>query len=268
MKHVAPLRYDVIFKKAFGQPEVFTAFANDFLGIRLEIDKVTQEKAFDIPIGPVKPRFDLYAEDLKNRVIVDIQQQRYPDHYDRFLYYHCIALLEQAARSKTYRPDLTVYTLVVLTSGDWHKTDMAFIDFDPKNRKGEPLHEISHKLIYICPRYPNDDTPPALREWMEAIVDTFDEEVDETKYRPEIQHIFDLIERSLVTPEENARMKEQEGQTQKAKELEDENKELRDKVSKSMIEVARKMLKRGRAMEEISEDTGLTIAQISELSAE
>ncbi len=265
MKHVAPLRYDVIFKKAFGQPEVFTAFANDFLGIHLEIDKVTQEKAFDIPIGPVKPRFDLYAEDLKNRVIVDIQQQRYPDHYDRFLYYHCAALLEQAARSKAYKPDLTVYTLVVLTSGDWHKTDMAFIDFDPKNRKGEPLHEIHHKLIYICPRYPNDDTPPELREWMEAIVDTFDEEVDETKYRPEIQHIFDLIEKSLVTPEENARMKEQEGQNQKVKELEEQVSKSKEEERK---EIARNMLNEGEDRVKIAKFTGLTFDQINELSAE
>ncbi len=261
MKHVAPLRYDVIFKKAFGRPEVFTAFANDFLGIRLEIDKVTQEKAFDIPIGPVKPRFDLYAEDLKNRVIVDIQQQ-YPDHYDRFLYYHCIALLEQAARSKTYRPDLTVYTLVVLTSGDWHKTDMAFIDFDPKNRKGTPLGEIFHKVIYICPRYANEETPPALREWMEAIVDTFDEEVDETKYRPEIRHVFDLIETSHVTPEENARMKEQEGQSQKVKDLEDQISKSKEEGQK---EIVQNMTKTGLTIEQIAKFTALTVEQITKL---
>ncbi len=39
MKHVAPLRYDVIFKKAFSQPEIFKAFAKDFLEIDLEIRK-------------------------------------------------------------------------------------------------------------------------------------------------------------------------------------------------------------------------------------
>jgi hypothetical protein len=31
MKRVAPLRYDVIFKKAFCDPEIFTAFVNDTL---------------------------------------------------------------------------------------------------------------------------------------------------------------------------------------------------------------------------------------------
>jgi len=33
MKQVAPLHYDVIFKKAFSVPEVFNAFVCDFLKI-------------------------------------------------------------------------------------------------------------------------------------------------------------------------------------------------------------------------------------------
>ena len=44
MKHVAPLRYDVIFKKAFSHPEIFTAFAKDFLDIGLQIDDHLLEK--------------------------------------------------------------------------------------------------------------------------------------------------------------------------------------------------------------------------------
>lgn len=34
MKQVAPLRYDVIFKKAFCDPAIFTAFVQDALGIK------------------------------------------------------------------------------------------------------------------------------------------------------------------------------------------------------------------------------------------
>lgn len=65
MKYVASLRYGVIFKKAFGDVEVFTHFVKDFLGISLEIDQVETEKSFDPPIGNVDSRFDLYAEDKK-----------------------------------------------------------------------------------------------------------------------------------------------------------------------------------------------------------
>ncbi len=210
MKKVASLRYGVIFKKAFSQPDIFKAFVKDFIGIELNIDQVEMEKSFDPPIGNVDSRFDLFAEDKQNRIIVDIQHVRYADHYDRFLHYHCAALLEQVASSQDYHPSQKVFTIVVLTSGDRHKVDIATIDFDPKDRKGKPLNEIGHKILYVCPKYVADDTPEPYREWLLAIADSLDEEVDETAYqRPEIQRIFELIARDLISPKEYARMKEE-----------------------------------------------------------
>lgn len=104
MKQVASLRYGVIFKKAFSQPDIFKASVM-VLDIDLEIDTVETEKAFNPMIGNVDSRFDLFAEDVKNRIIVDIQHARYEDHYDRFLHYHCAAILEQIANAKNYRPN-------------------------------------------------------------------------------------------------------------------------------------------------------------------
>ena len=63
MKYVASLKYGVVFKKAFCDPEIFTAFARDIIGLPIEIDRVETEKEFDPPVGYVKPRFDLFAED-------------------------------------------------------------------------------------------------------------------------------------------------------------------------------------------------------------
>jgi hypothetical protein len=131
MKYVASLRYGVIFKKAFGDVEVFTHFVKDFLGISLEIDQVETEKSFDPPIGNVDSRFDLYAEDKKNRVIVDIQHQYFSDHYQRFLHYHCAAILEQVSSAKNYYPALRVFTIVVLTSGNKYNSAIATVNFDP-----------------------------------------------------------------------------------------------------------------------------------------
>ena len=48
MKKVAPLRYDVIFKKAFGDKAIFTAFVSDVLGIELEIDAVEKDKQYSL----------------------------------------------------------------------------------------------------------------------------------------------------------------------------------------------------------------------------
>lgn len=210
MKQVASLRYGVIFKKAFSQPAIFTAFVQDVLGITLQIDHVETEKSFDPVIGKVDSRFDLFAEDKTNRIIVDIQHVRSSDHYNRFLHYHCVALLEQVANAKNYTPELTVYTIVVLTSGDRHKVDRATIDFDPKDPDGNPLGEIPHKVIYLCPKYVNENTPARYRQWLEAIDDSLDETVDESHYDNAcIQEVFKLIERSSISPQDMARMKEE-----------------------------------------------------------
>ena len=69
MKQVAPMRYDVIFKKAFRHPDTFIPFIRDVLGIELEITTVETEKSFMPSIGPINTRFDLFAEDLKNRIL-------------------------------------------------------------------------------------------------------------------------------------------------------------------------------------------------------
>lgn len=212
MKKVASLCYEVMFKKVFTQPDIFTAFVKDFTGVQLEIDKVETEKTFETPIGNVNSHFDLFAEDKKSRTIVDIQHVRFSDHYDRFLHYHCAAILEQVKSSETYRSSLQVFTIVVLTSSDKHKTDIAIIDFDPKDLQNNPLKEIPHKVIYVCPKYVNEQTPQPYREWLQAINDSLDGEVDETLYqRVEIQKVFSLIEKNQISPQEYARMKDEYG---------------------------------------------------------
>ncbi|RKZ40561.1 MAG: hypothetical protein DRQ49_08020 [Gammaproteobacteria bacterium] len=280
MKQVASLRYDVIFKKAFSVPEIFTAFVHDFLNIELEIDTVEKDKVYDPPIGNVAAKFDLYAEDKKNRVIVDVQHVRFPDHYHRFLHYHCAALLDQIVHSKDYRPGLKVFTLVVLTSGDRHKEDISIIDFDPKNRKGKPLREIDHKVIFICPKYLEDDTPKEYREWMEAIEDSLGEQIDESKYtHPEIQHVFKLIEKDKVTPEERAKMfdeysmeavKKEKILKIKADAKEDGKKEgIKEGEQKAREESARNLCSLGILTEEqIAQTTGLTLERVKSLQAQ
>lgn len=210
MKKVASLRYDVIFKKAFCDVSVFKGFVRDILGIQLEIDTVETEKEFAQPVGRVKPEFDLFAEDKKNRIIVDIQHEKHSDHYDRFLHYHCAAILEQIPNSKDYKPPLAVYTIVVLTSGDSHKCDVSVIDFDPKKINGQSLGIIKHKMIYICPKYMDDNTPPPYREWLRVINESLTEQIDESSYCvSEVQKIIAYIKDDEISPEERATMIEE-----------------------------------------------------------
>jgi hypothetical protein len=266
MKHVAPLRYDVIFKKAFCDPEIFTAFVHDVLGIHIEISKVETEKSFKPPIGRVTSRFDLFAEDRKNRVIVDIQHVRFPEHYDAFLHYHCVAMLEQVAKSENYSPQLAVYSIIVLTSGDKHQVDLALIDFDPKTRTGKGLGEIPHKVVYLCPKYASDETPVALRQWLQAINDTLDEVVEESDYpNPLIRRIFDLIEQDSVSPDERARMFEEFNREQVKRETFEEGRQEGKQEGK--LEIARSLLAEGMSLAMTAKVTGLSEAELAALPA-
>jgi len=263
MIKVASLRYGVIFKKAFSDPEIFKAFVRDFLGIELEIDKVETEKAFDPPVGRVASRFDLYAEDKKNRIIVDIQHERHEDHYDRFLHYHCEALLEQIASSGSYRHNVKVFTLVVLTSGDRHKRDISVIDFDPKDLKGKPLGEIPHKVVYICPKYANDETPESYREWMRAIEDSLDEVVEESEYvSPQIRRVFQHIEKDGISPYDRAKMFDEYNQEElKRKTKEEGRQEIREKTARNLLLIGK------LTIEQIAEVTDLSSERVKALSA-
>jgi len=278
MKQVASLRYGVIFKKAFSDPEVFRGFVRDFLGIKLEIDRVETEKTFDPPVGRVASRFDLYAEDKKNRIIVDIQHERHEDHYDRFLHYHCEALLEQVASSGSYRHNLKVFTLVVLTSGDRHKKDISVIDFDPRDLKGNALGEIPHKVVYICPKYADKETPEPYREWMRAIEDSLDEVVEESEYTcSEIHKVFQHIEKDRISPYDRAKMfdeynleelkrkTKEEGWQEGRKEGKQEGRQ--EGRQEGIEETARNLLLYGKLTnEQIAEVTGLSQERVKELS--
>ncbi len=276
MKQVASLQYGVIFKKAFCDVDVFKGFVKAVLGIDLEIDVVETEKAFNPVIGNVDLRFDLYAQDVKNRIIVDIQHKRNSDHYDRFLHYHCAAMLEQVAKAENYRPPLKVFTIVVLTSGDKHQKDVLTIDFDPKDLDGNGINEIPHKVIYLCPKYANEKTPATYKEWMDAIQDTLDGQVEESNYHELlIQKIFDAIENDHVSPTERARMfdefnDEEYKQTAFAEGIEKGiekgiTKGLEQGELKAKFAIAKGMLAKGLDFETISELTGLTHTEIENL---
>jgi predicted transposase/invertase (TIGR01784 family) len=261
VKQVASLRYGVIFKKAFSQPDVFKAFVKAVLGIELEIDKVETEKSFKPTVGYVDSRFDLFAQDDKNRIIVDIQHAQNADHYDRFLHYHCVALLEQIAKAKNYRPVLKVFTIVVLTSGDRHQKDVLTIDFDPKDLHGNGINEIPHKVLYLCPKYVNDNTPKAYKAWLDAIQDTLDEEVDESHYHDAmIQKTFTAIEKDGITPTERAAMFEEYN----SREFLD--KTIVETTLETKLAIAKKMLAAGMAIESIIQMTNLSLDDITALN--
>ena len=212
---------------------------------------------------------------LWRAIIVDIQHRRDTDHYDRFLHYHCAALLEQIKNSSDYRPRLAVYTIVVLTSGDKHKSPLSIIDFDPKNCQGQSLGEIPHKVIYLCPKYLNDDVPSIYREWLQVIDDSLDGSIDESLYHlAEVQKIVKRIETDDITPEERYWMIEEYSE-EKAK-LEMRELALKEGLEKGLEQgqlkekqtIAKNLLTLGLDYLAIMQATGLTQIDIEQINQE
>lgn len=265
MQAVASFHYTAIFKKAFSQPDAFTAFVNDILGIEIKIDKVEIRKSLYNPFGKINSRFDLFAEDKTNHIIVNLQH--YPDennvHFHLYLHYH------SAIIAQDYCPTFAVYTIVVLTSGDKHERDMLMIDFDPKDRHGVGVGEVPHKIIYLCPKHLNDETPTAWREWMLAINDSLDEEVDESVYLNEnVQKVLQTIRKDSLTPQDRAFMKDEYSEEALRKEERAEAFQKGIEIGKSehqeVVDIAANLMD---ILDDhtIAQKTGLSLEQVAQL---
>jgi len=213
MVKVIPLKYGPIFKQIFGQVEVFKAFVKDVVGVDLDIDHVQMEYEYPEGIGFVKTRYDLFAEDVGKCVIVEIQQVKEGDFFDRFLYYHLISLAEQVKSYDAYWFDRVVYTIVVLTSVPQDKSvnfSVAVSSMNPVTETGQTLESYPHRLVFLVPRLVNEQTPPLIREWLELIKDSLDKEMDETAYtRPLFQEIIQAMRATTASPETLLEMKDE-----------------------------------------------------------
>jgi len=268
MKQVAPLRYDVIFKKAFSHPSLFTALVKDFIGIQLKIDEVENDKAFVPSVGSVATKFDLFAEDKKNRIIVEVQHAHYDDTYERFVYYQCSAMVQTIISSNNYRFPVTVITIVFFTGKKTPSPDSGIIvhDFEPKDfvtgKLLDKIYQRKHKLIFV---FTNDsahtNTPSNCREWMQAINDSLDEKVDEEKYtNPSIQALFCVIEKDKITPEERASMKDEYNQEEAKKKAEEKGRnEEKEKTVRNLKAIG------VLTEEQIASVTGLSLERVKAL---
>ena len=62
----------------FSQPDVFNQFAKDILGIDLNVSKVHTEYEYPEPVGFVRSRYELFAEDIEQRIIGEIKSRFTP----------------------------------------------------------------------------------------------------------------------------------------------------------------------------------------------
>ena len=214
MVEVIPLKYGVTFKRVFSEPEVFCAFVKDVLGIQVKIEKVQTEFEYPEAVGYVKIKYDLFAEYTTQRIIVEIQQIKEDDFFDRFLYYHILGLIEQAKTYKGYRFGRIVYTIVVLTSvpeDDSINFSVGEMDMSVTTEFGTRVYPYPHRLFFLSPRQVNAQTPEPVKGWLELIKDSLDSQIDETAYPSEMfQHVINTIKKHTITPDELAKIKDEE----------------------------------------------------------
>ena len=155
-------------------------------------------------------QYDLFGEDEKHRVIVEVQHVRERDFFDRFLHYHLVGIALQPATRAGYLLGRTVYTVVVLTTEPRDKDirfSVAVSDMDPVTEQGAHLGVYRHRLVLLNPKVINDQTPPAARRWMELIADSLDGQIDDASYaEPMMKRVIGAIRDRELTPLELSRV--------------------------------------------------------------
>ncbi len=215
---IASLDNEVHFKKVFTDVEIFTAFVKDVLGIDIIIDKVETEKILPSKVSPIRFRMDLFAEDINNRTVVEIQKMDYDYAYNRFSHYFYANLVDLQKSSQDYSYEKDVYVIVVVTSaykiknknGKLIRDDVLVTDTNPRTLKGDKRYMHDHKLVMLNAIHADDDTPKAIKDWLDLIVESMKAEQDLSKINTDKEAINKALNRAILedlTPEERAESK-------------------------------------------------------------
>jgi PD-(D/E)XK nuclease family transposase len=269
---LARLDNEVFFKKAFTDEFVFKAFVKDIVGIDVEPDKIETEKAFQPRLGNINFKYDIFAEDTKKRVVIEIQKVEYDHNFDRFLHYHLQAITEQQRGAEDYSVERTVYTIVVMTAPykinkqtrEIYKDEVLISSLNPKNLKGMERPIFNHELIYLNPNYKGEGTPPNYRDWLDLIYESIHHPDNPTLNTANagVKRASEIVSYENISPEE---WEQSKIEVSKRKVIKLERDAGREEKS---LEIAKNMLADNEPNEKITKYTGLTLEQINELRAE
>lgn len=265
---LARLDNEVFFKKAFTDEIVFKAFVKDIIGIEVNPDKIETEKAFQPKLGNINFKYDIFAEDIKKRIVIEIQKVEYDHNFDRFLHYHLQAITEQQRTSEDYTVEKTVYTIVVMTApykidkktGEFYKDEVLISALNPKNLKGIERKLFNHELIYLNPNYKTDETPPNYRDWLNLIYESIHhpENPNLNTKNQGVKRASEIVSYENISPEEWENSKIEVGK----------RKVIKLSIEEREMEIAKNAIRKGFDNETISDLTGLTVEQIEKLRNE
>ena len=253
---------EVIFKKAFTNKTVFTAFVRDILGIDVEVDTIETEKKFEPKIGFVDFKLDIFAETTDRRICIEIQRVEYDHHFDRFLHYFLMLIAEQQKSALEYNIEKTVYVIVVLTSpykiseknGKPILDEVLLLQLNPQTLMGEVRDLFGHQFVCLNPNHTNPSTPNQIRDWLDLIYQSIHcpERPVLNLQNEGIRKAIEIISFENLTPEEREAVKNKEA--------------AKIALSKTdyfaRIEVAKNLIGLASENEFIEKATGLPIWQI------
>jgi len=204
---------EVHFKNVFTDVEVFKGFVKDVLGLDLEIDKVETEKELYPTVGATKFKMDLFAEDEKNRTVVEIQKVDYDYTYRRFLHYFLGNLVDvQRNSAKSYRFGKEVYVIVVVTrayqieekSGEPIKDDVLITDINPRTLEGQLRHMHNHQMVMLNTEFVDKNTPQEIKDWLDLIKESMNnpENPNINLSNPAVARAAQLAETENIDPDE------------------------------------------------------------------
>jgi hypothetical protein len=257
------------FQEGFSDMAVFKKMVKAFTGVDLQIDEVEIEKEFHRPVGSVKVKFDLFAEDEKNRTIVEAQHANDSQNFERFCYYHLTAIVETIKSSKNDRFPKTVYTLVFFTDrlspvpGENILVQDVEVKGFKSNEAVKGFFPRKHRLFYIFTKDPEADTgiSKECREWIQAIHETLKEWVYLYQFStPEIKTLFERLKAEDTSPELHTKMMDECM-------IKEKNNEI---IKEDRRDTARNLLRLNLTMSnsELSMATKLSLADIEELREE
>lgn len=281
---------EVVFKKAFTNVEVFKGFVKDILGLDVEVERIETEKAFIPRVGNIAFKYDVYAETIDKRIIIEIQKVDYDHNFDRFLHYHLGAIIEQQQSSRDYTIAQTVYTIIVLTApytisaknGKPIQDEMLVSKLNPKNIKGFEREIYNHQLVFLNPNYRNDETPANIKDWLDLIYESIHNAKNPqiNFEKPMIKKVTELIDYNDMNAEEITASKIEEarkitltiyeekgrkkGLEEGLKEGLEQGKEEGKREEK--IEIAKNLLQMNLDKEKIAQITNLTLEEIERLN--
>jgi hypothetical protein len=170
---VAPLDNSVIFKKLFTDPEILTVFVKDLTGLDIEPEIIETDKRFSSPNDPIEVEFDVFVEDPKHRLIVQIKKAPPDSHYDLFFYYHQFA--GKVIKSNPHYYEWAIHTIVWAmerVQDEAERHSLVTTRLRSVTSGGEEVPLYPHKLYFLNPYYVNIHTPLDLSDWLWLAVES------------------------------------------------------------------------------------------------